>query len=322
MITHRSGRGIAPFLAVGLAATLIGCSSGGSGTDEGGELEITELNVGILPTPDYAPVQIALDNGYFEDEGLTVNAEIFNPSTGLGPLLNQSRHLQGVNWIQFVTSVNQDVPIVGVAPADVGTPGYAEIMVAEDSPYQSLADLDGKKSATVNTPGNCDLIPLAALAKEGETAQPNFVNLAIPEMPAQLARGGVDAACVPEPTLSSVKAEGGFRSVSDIFSGEYEGFPVTGFSASKAFVEANPNTVAAFQRALAKARTDASDDESVVRDALKEYTEIPEAAIEKMVLPRYVETLTEEDLQQVVDVVRDSGLNPEATLPDGVLQLG
>jgi NitT/TauT family transport system substrate-binding protein len=307
------------FLAgcAGQSASTTGDSGSTPAAQPTGAPETTDITFGILPTPDYAPIQIALDKGFFEDEGLTVTPEVINPTAGLGPLLNQSTTVQGINWIQFVTSLSQNVPIVGIAGSDVGVPGYAEFMVKEDSPYQTMADLDGKKVAVVTTPGNCDLIPLAQLAEDGSSAKPNFVNLAIPDMPAQLASGGVDAACVPEPTLSALKAQGGFRSIGDLFTGSAEEFPVAGFSTSKAFADANPNTVAALQRALAKARAVAASDDAEVRAALKEFTKIPPAAIDTMILPKFVETITEDDLQHVVDVVKQSGLNPNASLPAG-----
>lgn len=329
MPNNRIARRTLPFVVASLTIALAGCAGGSTAASSvspsgahTGKPEMTDIVIGTFPTPDYAPVQIAIDKGYFKAEGLSVTTQRLNPSAGLGPLLNQSFQIQGLNWVQFVTSVDQNVPIVGIAALDVGTPHYAEIMVKADSPYKSLADLNGKKVGVVSTPGNCDLIPLDLLAKKNETAKPNFVNLGIPDMPGQLARGGVDAACVPEPTLSALNAQGGFRSIDDLFSGAYEGFPVTGISASKAFVDKNPNTVAALQRAIGKARRDAASDDTLVRQALKEYTQIPPAAIDKMVLPKYVDTMTAKDLQQVVDVVKGSGLNPKATLPKGVLQIG
>lgn len=329
MFTSSPAKKIAALALTASVLFVAGCASqnnsppGDSGSAPAaqptGKPETTDITFGILPITDYAPVQIALDKGFFKDEGLNVKPQVYNPTSGLGPLLNQSITVQGVNWIQFVTSVSQGVPIVGISGADVGGPGYAEFMVKKDSPYQTLADLDGKKVAAVVTPGNCDLIPLAQLAEKGSSAKPNFVNLAIPDMAAQLANGGIDAACVPEPTLSALKAQGGFRSIGDLFSGTAEGFPVVGFSTSKAFASANPNTVAALQRALAKARALAASDDSVVRAALKEYTKIPGAAIDKMVLPKFVKTVTMDDLKRVVDVVRKSGLNPKASIPDGSL---
>lgn len=282
-----------------------------------GKPEVTDISFGILPTPDYAPVQIGITEGFFEDEGLNVTTTIANPGTVVPSLLNGTLTIAGVNWIGFVQAVSQDVPLVGLVESDLGPNNYAEFMVAADSPYQSLADLDGKKIGVVATPGNCDLIPLAQLEEEGSDAKPEFVNLAIPEMGAQISRGGVDAACVPEPTLSALKASGDFRSVGDLFSGDYEGFPIVGFSVAKPFAEENPNTTAALKRALTKATAFAADDDAAVRAALKAFTQIPPAAIDAMVLPEYAPETDPARIERAVELVKSTGTNPDAELPEG-----
>jgi NitT/TauT family transport system substrate-binding protein len=284
-----------------------------------GEPEVSDITFGILPTPDYAPVQIGITEGFFEDEGLTVTTTVSNPGTVVPSLLNNTLQIAGVNWLSFVQAVSQDVPLVALAESDLGSEGYAEIMVAADSPHQSLADLDGLKVGVVATPGNCDLIPLAHLAGEGSDARPEFVNLPIPEMAAQISRGGVDAACVPEPTLSAMKASGDFRSVQDLFAGDYAGFPIVGFSMARPFAEQNPGTAAALRRALDKATAYAADNPDAVRAALKEFTQIPPEAIDAMVLPEYAEDTDASRIERAVELIKLTGTNPDAEIPDGSL---
>ena len=327
MISTPFFRKSAPWLAAAFILALTGCGSpnGQDGDSPAGSAsgapETTDIVFGIVPTPDYAPVQIAIDLGFFEDEGLTVTTEFVSAAQGFGPLLNQSMHVRGSSWLGLIIAINSDVPIVAFAVSDAGTPNYAEFLVKADSPYGSLDDLDNVKVAVVGTSGNCDIIALDALAQQGSDVQPEFVTLNIPDMPAQLSTGGVDAACVPEPTLSLLKADPNFRSIFDVFAGEYEGFPITGFSSSTAFADANPNTIAALQRALAKAREAAAADDTVVRDALKEYTKIPPAAIDSMILPTFVTETDPADLQQVVEAIKGSGALPDATLPEDSLRL-
>jgi NitT/TauT family transport system substrate-binding protein len=282
-----------------------------------GKPEVTDIAFGILPTPDYAPVQIGITEGFFEEEGLTVTTTVSNPGTVVPSLLNNTLQIAGVNWLSFVQAVSQDVPLVAIAESDLGSRNYAEIMVAADSPYQTMADLDGRKVGVVATPGNCDLIPMAHLEGQGSDAKPEFVNLPIPEMAAQISGGGVDAACVPEPTLSAMKASGDFRSVQDLFSEGYEGFPIVGFSVARPFVEQNPNTAAALRRALGKATAFAAENPDAVRAALKQFTQIPPAAIDAMVLPEYAEETDASRIEMAVELIKLTGTNPEANLPDG-----
>ncbi|WP_104177537.1 ABC transporter substrate-binding protein [Cryobacterium sp. Y50] len=316
----RTNAGRAALAAIASAALLLaGCAQSDvevktPATAEGA-LEQTSVKFGILPTPDYVAIQIALDQGFFEDEGIAATTEVMSPGGAIPAVLGGSLDVVGVNWVGYLQAVSQGIEISAVAEADRGGPGYAEIMVLEDSPIKTLADLDGKKVGVVVTPGNCDQIPLAALANSGSDAQPDFVTIAIPDMPGNVQRGGIDAACVPEPTLSAMKAAGGFRSINDLFSGDYEQFPIVGFTTSEKYASANPNTVAAVKRALQKATDLARTDPDIVRVAILQYTQIPEAAAANMTLPSYPEESDFSKLQIVVDVLGDTGLVPNATIP-------
>ena len=126
-------------------------------------------------------------------------------------------------------------------------------MVKNDSPIKTTEDLVGKKIAVVTVGGACDLILNDVLHKKGlDYKSIGYTVLGVPDMAPTVLRGGVDAACIPEPLLSVVQAQGGLRSVFDLFSGEYDRFPLVGFPVTQKFAESNPNTVAALQRALAK----------------------------------------------------------------------
>ncbi|HXT94228.1 MAG TPA: ABC transporter substrate-binding protein [Trebonia sp.] len=326
MVTMRRGLARAGLLAAAAALALAGCSSSGSAANGGtssasvqasGKPEVSNITFGILPTPDYAGVQIAIDKGYFKAEGLNVKTTILNSATASADILNNTYQIAGLNWINFIAAVDQGVGLTAVTTADYGVPNYAQIMVSAKSPYHSLADLNGKPVGVVATPGNCDLIPDAQIAATGSSAKPKYENLAIPQMQTEVSNGGVAAACVPQPTLGAMQATGQFRSVDDVFSGKFAGFPIATFVTSKSFAQQNPSTVAALARALSKAAQQASANPGLVRTALKEYTTIPAAAIEKMVLPTYADGIDQSKLQTVVNLIKSSGLDSSATLPTG-----
>jgi NitT/TauT family transport system substrate-binding protein len=273
-----------------------------------GKPEKPQIKFGILPTPDYAPVQIAIDRGFFEDEGLTVTAEIMAPGSAVPSVVGGSLDVAGINWISYILAVDSGIDLRAVAEADRGVPGYAEFLVPSDSDVEDLQDLVGKKVGVVATPGNCDVIPIAQLGAKVGGDTPNFVNLAIPDMPATIQRGGVASACVPEPTLTGAEAGGDFKSVFDLFSGEYEGFPIVGYSTSREFADANPNTIGAVRRALTKASTLINDDPDVVREILPTYTQIPADAAKTITLPTYPSEIDNQRLQDAADLMQQIGL--------------
>lgn len=312
-------------IGAGLAILLVGlllAGCGGSGDDGGGGAatssgvaegttgtpEQAQITFGILPTPDYAPVKIAIDEGFFADEGLEVEAQTMSSGGAVPGVVGGSLDIAGINWISFLLAVNRGIELQAVAEADRGGPGYAEFLVQADSDIQSLEDLVGQKVGVVATPGNCDVIPIDALQKDGVDGRPNFVNLAIPDMPATIDRGGVASACVPEPMLSAAEASGDFRSVFDLFSGEYDGFPIVGYSTSTTFAKANPNTIGAVQRGLAKAVALINRDPGVVRDVLPTYTQIKPEQAKTITLPTYPERTDLARLNGVADLMERIGL--------------
>ena len=313
-------------LAMSAAALLLaGCASPAAepsaepDTDTGSEVlapEQTDITIGILPTPDYAPIQIAIDQGFFEEEGLTVTTEIINSATNIPSLINGQYVSTGVNWIQYGQVSSQGIELVPISGLTEGTPGYAEFLVRADSDIETIADLSGRTVAVVAFPGNCDQIQIAALTDEGVDTLPEYVNLPIPDMGAQIASGGVDAACVPEPALSGLMASGEFRSVSDLFTGQYEGFPVTGLSTTAEYAAENPGTVGAIQRALVKASEFIASTDDAIVEALPTYTSLTPEIAGSMVLPDYpADPIDLSGLSIVAQVLQATGLVAEPDFP-------
>ena len=254
---------------------------------ESTEPEIQSLSIGIKPIPGYAPIQVAVSEGLFQAEGLDVSLEVMGPGTTVPAVVGGTVQFSGNTWLAVVQAEAQGIDLVNVAELERGVPGYAEFVVASGSSVQSLADLDGAVIGVPESPGNCDLAALAVEQEENLGASFEFIALPVPDMPGAVARGDVDAACVPEPILGGMKASGDFRPVFDVFAGNYDDFPVSGVFTTAEFAAENPNTVAAVQRALAAAKDLAQADEQVIRDAILEYTPAPPAAVAGMTLPSY-----------------------------------
>ena len=127
--------------------------------------------------------------------------------------------------------------------------------------------------------------------------------MGVPDMAPTVLRGGVDAACIPEPLLSVVQAQGGLRSVFDLFSGEYDRFPLVGFPVTQKFAETNPNTVAALQRALAKGLKFAHDNQDKLRDIYPTFTTLKPELARKIVLSYTPEKSDFTELKKIADLM-------------------
>jgi NitT/TauT family transport system substrate-binding protein len=130
-------------------------------------------------------------------------------------------------------------------------------------------------------------------------------------MGAALDSGSVDVIWTPEPGVTGSKANLDAATVAESYVGDMANFPVAGYFVTSEFAEQNPNTVAAFTRAIEAAAQLAKDDPQVVIDTVKTYTTLPPALIEQLAYPEYRGALDPANLQRVYDLLLEFGMIEE-----------
>ena len=281
------------------------------------KVEKPNITFGVFPITNYGVVYLSLQQGFFQAEGLVVTPRVMgtNPIAGI---VGGDFDTGGVTWTAFLLATNRGVPLQPLSEADRGSQGQALFMVKNDSPIQRTEDLIGKKIAVVTVGGACDLILNDVLHKKGlDYKSIGYTVMPVPDMAPTVLRGGVDAACIPEPLLSVVQAQGGLRSVFDLFAGEYDRFPLVGFPVTQKFAETNPNTVAALQRALAKGLAFAHNNPDKLRDIYPTFTTLQPELARKIVLPYTPEKSDFTQLKKIADLMDRLQMLPGKTqLPD------
>ncbi|NUW47056.1 ABC transporter substrate-binding protein [Nonomuraea rhodomycinica] len=300
--------------AVLLTATALfaaGCGGGGSdkSSANAGGLEKTELNIGMLPLPETAPIQIAIDKGFFKAEGLTVTKPtiIAGGAAGMADLLSGKLDVMHSNYVSAITTAATGVgKIKVVGEAWTAKPGNFALMVKKGSPIKSVADFKGKTVA-VNTFKNvAELAMLSLLKTNGLTPEDvTFKEMPFPQMQGGLATNQMDVAFMPEPFYQTAASKDGAVLVAEPFAGPTADFPIAGYLVTEDFAKKNPKTVAAFQRALVKATEVAISNSAEVEAALPKYTKIDRATAELMVLGGFSTTVNATRLQRVADLMTD-----------------
>src|SRR5262249_41571670 len=268
-----------------------------------GKVEKPNITFGVFPITNYGVVYLSIQQGFFQAEGLNVTPRVMgaNPVAGI---IGGDFDTGGVTWTAFLLATNRGVPLLPLSEADRGAQGQALFMVKNDSPIKTMEDLIGKKIAVVTVGGACDLILNDVLHKKGlDYKSIGYTVMGVPDMAPTVLRGGVDAACIPEPLLSVVQAQGQLRSVFDLFSGEYDRFPLVGFPVTQKFAEANPNTVAALQRALAKGLDFAHNNPNKLRDIYPTFTTLKPELARKIVLSYTPEKSDFTQLKKIADLM-------------------
>ena len=233
-------------LALAVSLALVGCSSPSpspSPSADQGAPEQAEITVGTLPIVDVAPIHIAIDEGLFAAEGLTVTVEVTQGGAAAMPaLVGGDLDIAYGAWPSFLIANAQGLELRAVADGTAARPGFTELLAMPGSELEgNPAGLAGTRIA-VNTLGNLgELAVRSALVEAGlEPDAAELVEIPFPDMGAALERGDVDVIWASEPVATLARETLGAVLVIDSYVGTMEGFPVAGYQASAEFVEANP----------------------------------------------------------------------------------
>ena len=255
-----------------------------------------KISVGFWPVASGLPLFIAEKRGYFKEVGLNVEVVKFASPNQVAESLIAGR-LQGtgngvasgVLGLSEITSPGL-FKIIAANPSNVDYK-LDQVIVANDSAIQSVADLKGKKFAT--GPGAQNLaIAQAILAAAGE---PNaqIQQLEIRQHVAAIESGQIDAAYTLEPTGTVGEVKGITRVLENGVVSKYilgdEKAPWFGGAAvlSSAFIEQFPSTTKTYIEAYRRAIQDIRDNPDEVRQYLVGYTAIEGELVQKVPLVAY-----------------------------------
>jgi NitT/TauT family transport system substrate-binding protein len=256
------------------ALALSGCSDSNNSDSVKG-LEKTQIKIGVLPILDDAPVYVGIDKGYFKAEGLDVKlVPIAGGAVALPQLVQGGLDVVFSNYVSVYKAQAKGVAKFRVLAEGYQAKQHVMAVVAVPGKLTTPKQLDGKTIAVNNRDNIGELTISSALrASDVDTSKIQYKEIPFPEMAAALQRGDVDAAWLVEPFITNAEKNLGAHIVVDTGTGPTADFPMAGYIATAQFAQRDPNTVAAFRRALAKAQAAASDRQNLQR-VLPKYTKL------------------------------------------------
>ena len=312
-------RSVAAVMAcIGLLAACGGDGDGGGGDGGGGggAGEPVTLTVGLIPIADVAPLYLGMNQGFFEEENLTIETQFAEGGAAIVPSVISGDYQIGFsNTTSLIIAATQNVPVQivsqGVLGGSTTDEAWDAVMVAKDSPIRSPQDLEGKRIA-VNTLQNIGPVTInTVLDEEGaDYSTVEYVEVPFPEMIAALGSGDVDAVFVVEPFVSQGKAEGA-RTILYPYEQTAPELTVATYFASRQYIEQNGDVVDRFVRAMSKSLEYAQENPDEARDVVPEYTEIPPEAAEAMTLPQWSSDLNEPTIEKTAELAEQYGFIEE-----------
>lgn len=216
----------------------------------------TAVEIGMLKLTSSAPLFIALEKGFFEDEGLDAKAKWFEAAQPISVATAGGDIQVGATGItaSLYNMVASGEKLVIVADKGREQEGYSSsaLLVPNDSTVATIEDLKGKKIGITQTGSTYHYMVGRLLEVHGLTT--DDVELvpvnSIPGLMETLESKQVDAVLLNEPNVSRVVSEGYGKVISQV--GEEIEYQTSGIFFSKVFAD-NTDAATKFLKAYAKA---------------------------------------------------------------------
>jgi NitT/TauT family transport system substrate-binding protein len=310
---------LAPPLLIAMVA-LSGCGSiaATAGSTSPNELQKTTLNVAVVPAVDSAGFFVALHQGLFKKQGLTIN---YTPAVSSDEVIDQQvagqYDITGGNYVSYIQHyVNDHQPLEIVAEGSVMQQGTQAIYTMPGSKIKTLTELKGHLLG-INAPLNINyLLAASVLTQNGiKLNQVHFpaAPIPFPDMAAELAAGKLDAIALPEPFATAAEQEYGVVPLADLNQGATEQFPIQGYVVTRSWAAANPGSLRAFRTALSQGQEIADTSRSAVENSMETLSgmqagQVPPLVASVMAVNIYPTAIDQVRLQRVADVMYQFGL--------------
>ncbi len=272
----------------------------------------TAMTVGIAPMPEFVPVFIAVEKGYFKKRGLDVTPQIIsNPATGTVALQSDSLQIVADSATTLLQASDSGLDLVVASGGAIAskTDTIFGLLTKNGSRIQKPADFVGKK---VGMPGLGSFFHV--LTREWFTVNGvdhkkiKFVEVAFPQLADVMKGGTVDAIMTAEPFLTrAVKSGVGDRTF-HIAADLPDGLPPFVYLMRREWAASHPGVAAAFQAAMAEAVAFAEANHDDARAIYGRNVKLPPDALATIRISKMNATVTPQQLDTWQDMMRRQGM--------------
>jgi len=311
---------VAPaFLLVALLVS--GCNFLGIGSS-GGASGSGPITVAVVPGIDNAPLQVAVQEGLFRQNGLNVVVKNY-PSIGAeyrALTSGQAQVAAGDYTDFFYMQSSGGAKLRLIADGYDAVSNSVAILTMPNSGITTPQQLQG-------LPGGVAAAP-AQLVQAGKAVPFNIQTLAAQEvlqndgvssstvtwtamqpqnMIGALRAGQVKAILLTEPYILQAEEQLGAVELVNASTGVTDGLPMSGYFSLASYQHANPSAVQAFQQALAQAQSECAQ-RGLVQGALSHLTGMTTGESALITLGTYPASLNVGQVQRVATLMYDSGM--------------
>jgi NitT/TauT family transport system substrate-binding protein len=250
--------------------------------------EPQNLKIAVLPILDALPMYVAQENGYFEDQNLTVEFIPVGSAAERDQVIASGQADGMINDLVSTLFYNQDTTQIQVVSfARTATPEFPQfrILAARDSGINSVEDLKGVEIG-ISEGSVIEYTTDRLLEAEGFSSL-DIATLAVPSIPVRMSlldEGELRAANLPDP-LASLAIQGGASVIIDDTS--YPEYGNSLISFRKSVIDSDSDTVKGFLAAIDKAAQEINADPTKWDNLLTEQKLVPAPLIGSYQIPTF-----------------------------------
>lgn len=250
------------------------------------------LKVGIMPAVDSAPILLAQKKGYFADEGIDIEIDVYTNAVNRQSAL-QTGELDGAmtDYIALVNNINNGFPV----KLTLGTDGVFPFLVKKGFEEKEEIDIGMMEVSVSNF--------LSEQFLSGKYKMNKIFIAAIPARLEMIKSGKLDMAIIPEPMASMGELAGLEKRV---YENEYNYMPEGMIFTEKALAD-KEGAILGFHKAYNRAIKDVIEDDELARDILIEKLKLNPEVKDLITLPNYrLGTVPSESyINRVIEFVED-----------------
>ena len=262
------------------------------------------IRVGATTNDVAQAVYYADSLGYFKKAGLDVQIQTLRSGAAeLAAVAGSAIDIGESNVLSLAVAHSRGIGVKYIAPAGeyVSSAPTTLLVVEKSSAIKSGKDLNGK---TVATSALHDLLQIATAQwidkNGGDSKTVKFIEMPSPEMAAALSRGTVDAATIPEPSLTVARED--TRVLGKPYDAIAGRFTIDAWFARTDWIDQNRDAAKRFTSAVVQAGAWGNKNHAASAKILEAHSKIDPAIIAAMTRATYGEKLSTESLQPVIEL--------------------
>ena len=270
------------------AIRLIGCTLAVSGTASAARAQgaLEKITIVGPPSEDATSLYYAVKTGMPQRFGLEI--ELISTGSGTAAttaVVAGSYDVGRSSLLPILAAHLRDIPITMVAPLNLfsGKNPFMLLQIANDAPYRTASDLNGK---TIGAPALNDLASLATRAwvdkNGGDWRSLKFTEIPNSSLEPAIVQHRIDAAIVQSAQLDATLASKSTKTLADANSAIAPAFLVAAYIARREWAQQHLDALRRFNRMLNEASSYVGTHPAETAPVVAELTKIDLAAVQKM----------------------------------------